>query len=254
MFTRTRDDLVADIKTHIEFDPSFISDADLEGWINKEGALLHAELVKVRSALYRDKIVPHTVTVGPGTHSVAVGEENFTVPQTQNVLPSDHFHTRFVRYIKSDGTYGHVEFMQSKRWRERHHTQETVDWDLPGTKVYFREAQDWFRMEPPPQKDHTVELYYAVSTPFDSADSSNQNHAIGSTGKVKLPIDWTDYIVFGCVVRAADKMETDSRPWQRQQQRILQSILTTLEASRNEIETDIADEWCPEGLPEDRWY
>lgn len=254
MLTRTKAQLLADVKEHYDVDSSYITDSVFENWIQKEGAMLHGILVQHSAALYADNPEPYITTVDAGEHSVSIGENSFNVPKTQNLLPDDHLKTRHVRFIRDDGTVGRVRFMNDQDWHSLNTTNQTVVWNQLGdNKVYMRETDRWFYFGPPPDKQYTVEIFYATSKPFETPGTGAKSWTMGVSEVLRLPMDWFDYIVYGVCMRAAIKEETDERTYEKLQNKVLQNMLETLQQSRNEIPAEIAEEWDPEEFEYEPW-
>lgn len=255
MLTKTKAQMLADIKEHYDVDASYIPDATFENWLQKECAVLHGILVQHSAAQYADSPEPFSTTVDPGEHIVSIGENDFNVPQTQDLLPDDHLKTRYVRFIRSDGTVGRVRFMNDKDWHSLNTTNETVVWDQLGdNKVYMRETDRWFYFGPPPDKTYTVEIFYATSKPFETPGTGLRADTMGATEVFRLPMDWFDYVTYGACIRAAIKEETDTKEYRAQKNEVLANMLETLKQSRNEIPAEIAEEWDPDEYEYEPWY
>lgn len=192
---------------------NFISDTELNNFINLSIAELHDLLLEGYGADYFTKSTDYSVTTPTGTFS----------------LPADYLKTRGVFYVASDSSQYPIH--RYNYYKKGRYTQARL-----ARPFYFeyRVIGDNLTVQPNPDSGVTIRLDYIPTYTKLTADGDTLQ---GYNG-------WEDFVIVGAAIKCLIKEESDTAQLEREMVRIkrrLESVSHDRDASMPETITDVGD-------------
>lgn len=190
---------LATIRTAIrergEISDVYVTDTVMDSWINSAIKDLYDHILTVNQDYFVS--VSNNISISSGTDSYS--------------LPSDFAHLLRTEVLyQGDNDWRPLErFMLSERSNYTYFDGTKLNWR-------YRVMGDLLYISPVPTESGTVRLWYVPVPPTLSDDADTEDFIFG----------WDEYVILDCLIRHAQKEESDHMPFAAKQAACLERILS----------------------------
>ena len=205
MPTKTLSELRDEVRNRGEFRDPYITDSEMNGYINDSIAALWDLVVLADDSRH---LPTANITVTSGTSSYS--------------LPDDFYLLKGVDVVDSSAPTGY-------RTLRRYNHDERNDYpqNAEKTATYYDVFNNKLTLVPTPSWSGTVRIHY-IETPTKLTADSDTFETVNS---------WSEYVILDALIKCALKEDTSPTAWERRLQRVTERILSVATVDRNEPKT-----------------